>query len=456
MDPAQACPRCGAARLANAPAGLCPRCLLRHGLRAGPAGPGADAASRRSRGAARPWPMRARPGPRASSRPWTRRSGRSPACCSATTLGRGEARPGLLRGDARLGGRRGALPAPRRDRPRGHGRRAQGPRRRPRPRRGRQGPAGAAPRQPRDGPPVRRGGADRRPAPAPGHRPGLRAGPAARRPAVHRHEADPGPHPGRPARGPGGRGRGPAAVSGDLRAGLPGDGLRPRLRRDPPRPEAVERHGRQLRRGPGHGLGARQGDRPGGRRRRGAVAAEPGGDPDPVRTLRTGSSADESRAGSVLGHPLVHGARAGPGPARHARRAGGRLRPRRDPLRDPHRPAALHGAERRRGLPQGGAGGPGRGPGPARRLRRRGRAGRAGEVLPGRGAAGPAAGRGRGRRRPDRLPGRRAGAAPGGRAGPGPGRVPRRRGARSAASWWPAWPRRCSPWRPWAAAAGSG
>src|SRR5437667_12436752 len=37
MDPANACPRCGSARLANAPAGLCPRCLLGHGLQA--AGP---------------------------------------------------------------------------------------------------------------------------------------------------------------------------------------------------------------------------------------------------------------------------------------------------------------------------------------------------------------------------------------------------------------------------------
>jgi len=35
MDPANTCPRCGAPRLANAPAGLCPRCLLGHGVRAG-------------------------------------------------------------------------------------------------------------------------------------------------------------------------------------------------------------------------------------------------------------------------------------------------------------------------------------------------------------------------------------------------------------------------------------
>ena len=34
MEPANACPRCGSARLANAPAGLCPRCLLGNGLRA--------------------------------------------------------------------------------------------------------------------------------------------------------------------------------------------------------------------------------------------------------------------------------------------------------------------------------------------------------------------------------------------------------------------------------------
>lgn len=34
MDSAQTCAQCGTPRLANAPAGLCPRCLLQHGLRA--------------------------------------------------------------------------------------------------------------------------------------------------------------------------------------------------------------------------------------------------------------------------------------------------------------------------------------------------------------------------------------------------------------------------------------
>src|SRR6266516_922428 len=33
MEVANACPHCGSARLANAPAGLCPRCLLGNGLR---------------------------------------------------------------------------------------------------------------------------------------------------------------------------------------------------------------------------------------------------------------------------------------------------------------------------------------------------------------------------------------------------------------------------------------
>ena len=66
-------------------------------------------------------------------------------------------------------------------------------------------------------------------------------------------------------------GRRPAPVPVDLRGDRPDDGLRPRPRRDPPRPEAVERDGRPLRRGPGDGLGPGQGPAPGrrGRRREG-------------------------------------------------------------------------------------------------------------------------------------------------------------------------------------------
>ncbi len=52
------------------------------------------------------------------------------------------------------------------------------------------------------------------------------------------------------------------------------------------------------------------------------------------------SESDLSQAGSVMGTPGLHGARAGPGRGRHGRRAGRRLRPGLDPLRDPHRPAA--------------------------------------------------------------------------------------------------------------------
>ncbi len=55
----------------------------------------------------------------------------------------------------------------------------------------------APPRPARAGPPVRRGGADRRPASAPGDRAGLRARPVRRPAAVLLDEAGQGPHPGR-------------------------------------------------------------------------------------------------------------------------------------------------------------------------------------------------------------------------------------------------------------------
>ena len=61
-----------------------------------------------------------------------------------------------------------------------------------------------------------------------------------------------------------------AAVPGDLRAGLPDGGLRPRPGRDPPRPQAGQRDGGLLRRGAGDGLGPGQGAEGGRRRRRAA------------------------------------------------------------------------------------------------------------------------------------------------------------------------------------------
>ena len=94
----------------------------------------------------------------------------------------------------------------------------------------------------------------------------------------------------------------PAPVPGDLRAGLPDGGLRARPGGDPPRPEAVERDGRRLRRGPGDGLGTGQGPA------RGAATADDErsmrrGEETVIQTVRSGSDADASRAGSVLGTP---------------------------------------------------------------------------------------------------------------------------------------------------------
>ena len=146
------------------------------------------------------------------------------------------------------------------------------------------------------------------------------------------------------APGPGGR---PAAAADDLRAGLPDGRLRPRPGRDPPRPEAVQRHGRRLRRGPGHGLGTGQGAasrRRGGRR---AVDERAGRDGHPdraqrVRCRRLGAP------GRVLGTPAYMPPEQARGEIDVARRAGRRVRAGGDPLRDPHRPAALSSAATRR------------------------------------------------------------------------------------------------------------
>src|SRR6185436_7700757 len=80
----------------------------------------------------------------------------------------------LLRGASR--GPHRPLPAPRRDRPRRHGSGGARARRRPGAGPRSEGAPRAAPEAPRDDRALRRGGADRRTAPAPGHRPGVRAG----------------------------------------------------------------------------------------------------------------------------------------------------------------------------------------------------------------------------------------------------------------------------------------
>ena len=297
--------------------------------------------------------------------------------------------PAVFARDAR---RVDPAPALRRDRPGRHGRRAQGPRPRPRPRPGRQGAARKASRQPRPGAPVRRGGPDRRPVAAPGRRAGLRAGAVRRPPAVFLDEAGQGPHPGRGC-SRSGRTRADDLLGAprDPGADLPDGGLRARPRGDPPRPEAVERDGRLLRRGPGDGLGPGQGPAAGrGRSTTPRPASSTAGDGDrhgPERRL----DGDLSRAGSVLGTPAYMAPEQARGEIERRRRAGRRLRPGLDPLRDPHGPAGVRRPDRRRDPAQGGAGRPGRRAGPARRLRGRRRADRAGEGLPGRRARRPPA-----------------------------------------------------------------
>ena len=176
-----------------------------------------------------------------------RPSARSPASCSAT--------PSRAPTDRWSGPPRprcppaavGPLPALRRDRPRRHGRRAQGPRPRPRPRPGRQGPA----REAHATTPTWSAGSSRRP-----RSPASSSTPGSSRSTSWARFADRRPYftmklvKGRTLaallaerRRPGRR---PAAVPGHLRAGLPDGRLRPRPGRDPPRPEAVERHGRRF------------------------------------------------------------------------------------------------------------------------------------------------------------------------------------------------------------------
>ena len=114
--------------------------------------------------------------------------------------------------------------------------------------------------------------------------------------------------------------RRPAAVPGDLRAGLPDDGLRPRPGRDPPRPEAVERDGGQLRRGAGDGLGAGQGARTRGASPTSSEAQPPPVEESVIRTVRSGSAERRVAGRQRAGDAGLHGARAGRGRDRAGRR----------------------------------------------------------------------------------------------------------------------------------------
>ena len=163
-------------------------------------------------------------------------------------------------------------------------------------------------------------------------------------------------------------------------------------RRDPPRPEAVQRHGGQFRRGPGDGLGPGQGLE--GRRRAEDEPIQPAPEESLVATVRSGSNLDESQAGSVLGTPAYMAPEQAAGDDSACRPPGRCLRTGLDPLRDPDWPAGLYGTRRHRRPPQGDARRHGRRAGPVGWLRGRGRADRLGEGLPGRRARRPAARRG--------------------------------------------------------------
>ena len=154
----------------------------------------------------------------------------------------------------------------------------------------------------------------------PGVVPVYELGSLCRSPALHRHEVDPRPDPGRGARRAPRAGRRSRAAAGNLRIGLPDHGLRARPRRHPPRLEAVEYHGGQLRRGAGDGLGPGQGLDPGCCAGGGGGAGCPGR----VAGVDGGHGAERGRrravaAGERAGDPGLHGTRAG---ARRGRLAG--------------------------------------------------------------------------------------------------------------------------------------
>src|SRR5262249_18268784 len=117
---------------------------------------------------------------------------------------------------------------------------------------------------------------------------------------------DPGGHPGR-TRTANGRSAEPAE---HRLAGGAGAGVRPRQGSDPPGPQAVQRHGGRLRRGPGHGLGPRHGAVRGRRRRLDADGGRAGLPHHPTeemygtaRSGATGGFGAETEAVWVLGTP---------------------------------------------------------------------------------------------------------------------------------------------------------
>ena len=150
--------------------------------------------------------------------------------------------------------------AVRRDRPRRHGRRAARPRPRPGPRPGRQGAAGdAPPTSPRWSAASSRRRRSRGQLQHPGVVPVYELGRFADDRPFFTMKLVKGHTLAALLRGARRPAEDRAALPGHLRAGVPDAGLRPRQGRDPPRPEAGQRHGGRLRRSAGHGLGPGQG-----------------------------------------------------------------------------------------------------------------------------------------------------------------------------------------------------
>ena len=239
---------------------------------------------------------RRRPAPLAGRRARTRRAARARRPRQAGRPGTGvRALPGRRRGRARRDGSRAA-------------RLGRGPASLP----GHEGDARSERSRPALDNPLPRGGPGHGPARPPRDRAGARAGAGRGGQAVLHHEARAGQDPGRGLRRPlpaARRGVDPGARARPPPPRLRGHVLRPRQGRDPPRPQARQRDGRQLRRGLRDGLGAGEGARPGRGRR--AAAAEPGG----ARSARRGGR------GLGISHPRR---RRGRYPGLHVPRAGGR------------------------------------------------------------------------------------------------------------------------------------